>query len=55
MEYKIFKTDQVIGNWKVYSGHLSHGDWIKGDLEFSSNSITDCYAWIKAKQEGLIG
>jgi hypothetical protein len=54
MEYKIFKTNQQSGTWKVYSGHTSHGDWIKDDLEYSSNSIADCYAWIKAKQENLL-
>jgi hypothetical protein len=54
MEYKIFQTNQQIGTWKVYSGHTSHGDWIKDDLEYSSNSIADCYAWIKAKQENLL-
>ena len=51
MEYKIFQID---GTWKVYLGHMSYGDWVKEDVVFSSNSIADCYAWIKAKQEGLM-
>ena len=52
MEYKIFQID---GTWKVYSGRSSYGDWIKEDIVFLGGSIADCYAWIKAKQEGLIG
>ena len=49
MDYKIYKID---GTWKVYSGYTSYGDWVKDDIEFWSDSIADCYAWIKAKQEG---
>ena len=52
MEYKIFKID---GTWKIYSGRTSYGDWVKDDVVFWSDSIADCYAWIKAKQENLIG
>jgi hypothetical protein len=50
--YKIYKID---GLWKVYSGRSSYGDWIKDDIVFWSESISECYAWIKAKEEGLIG
>lgn len=68
MKYKIFQID---GTWKVYSGHISYvdsikdiikdkmspitGDWVKDDVVFWSDSIADCYAWIKAKQENLNG
>jgi len=52
MEYKMFKIDGV---WEVYSGRTSYGDWIKDEVEFTSKSIADCYAWIKAKQENLLG
>jgi hypothetical protein len=51
MNYKIFLID---GTWKVYSGFLSYGDWVKEDIVFISDSFGDCYAWIKAKEEGLI-
>jgi hypothetical protein len=51
MIYKIFQID---GTWKVYSGHTSYDTWVKEDVVFCSLSIADCYAWIKAKQEGLI-
>lgn len=52
MEYKIFQID---GTWKVYSGYMSNGAWVRDDIVFWSDSIADCYAWIKAKQENLIG
>ena len=52
MEYKIFRID---GTWKVYSGYTSYGAWVIDDVVFGGDSIADCYAWIKAKQEGLIG
>jgi hypothetical protein len=49
--YKIFIID---GIWEVYSGYLSSGYFTREDLEFWSKSIADCYAWIKAKEEGLL-
>jgi hypothetical protein len=51
MYYKIFRIDDA---WKVYSGYMSYGDWVKEDIVFWSTSIADCYAWIKAKQERLL-
>jgi hypothetical protein len=51
-EYKIYK---IYGQWMVYSGHVSYGDWVKDDIVFYGDSITECYSWIKAKQEGLMG
>ena len=50
--YKIFHIKHI---WMVYSGYLTFGDWTKDKLQFSSQNISDCYAWIKAKEEGLIG
>lgn len=55
MRYKIFNIDN---KWAVYSGYYHNGlgsnDWIKEDIQIISNSISDCYTWIKAKQEGLM-
>jgi hypothetical protein len=51
MDYKIWLID---GEWTVYSGRISYGDWMREDIVFWSKSIADCYAWVKAKQEGLI-
>ena len=51
VEYKIFKENDL---WEVYSGYVSYGDWVKDESVFYSYSLADCYAWIKAKQEGLI-
>ena len=49
--YKIFPERT---NWVVYSGYVSFGYFTRQELEFSSSSIADCYAWIKAKEEGLL-
>lgn len=49
MEYRIVRE----GIWCVYEGHVSYGDFVKGDLVYESSSIADCYAWIKIKQEGF--
>jgi hypothetical protein len=51
-EYKIFQMD---GIWNVYSGYTGYSLFIKHDIVYWSVSIADCYAWIKAKQEGLLG
>lgn len=51
VDYKIF---QVEGTWVVYSMYIHYGDWLKDKLMYSSDSIADCYAWIKAEQEGLL-
>ena len=52
MNYKIFEVD---GIWGVYSGYTYYGEWEREHVLFSSSSIADCYAWIKAKTEGLLG
>ena len=52
MQYRIFPID---GEWKVYSVYNHYGELVKEENVFSSNSFADCYAWIKAKEEGLIG
>ena len=52
MEYKIFYLD---GFWKVYSGFDEYGLWVKDELVYWSKNIADCYAWVKAKQENLLG
>jgi hypothetical protein len=51
MEYRI---SQRSGGWVVYSGTLKHGDWFIEGTVFSHPTIAECYAWIKAKQEGLL-
>ena len=48
MYYKIFKLGS---GWAVYLG----SDWKRDTQLFYSTSITDCYTWIKAKNEGIIG
>jgi hypothetical protein len=62
MEYRIgFENKRVMGGsiviWKVFSGKLErilvNDRFIKDKVVYSSESIADCYAWIKAKQEGL--
>lgn len=52
MFYKIFNIDDT---WKVYSGYLSDVNPKTDDMVFQSNSIAECYAWIKSKQKNLIG
>ncbi len=52
MKYKIFKVDY---DWVVYPGYTTYGDWVKEEPVFWSKSIADCYAWIKAQEEGLLG
>lgn len=42
------------GKWIVYSGYMECGVWVKDNILICSNSIADCYAWIKAKEEGLL-
>lgn len=58
-EYKLdSEKKHVMGGyittWSVYTGETSHGIFIKEDCVFTSESITDCYTWIKATKEGLI-
>lgn len=47
-KYKIFKKDS---GWAVYRAK----DWKRDTQLFYSISITDCYTWIKLKEEGIIG
>lgn len=59
MEYRIDSEKvRVLGGeivmWRVYSGRVSYGDFIKDEIVYSSESIADCYAWVKVKQEGLM-
>jgi hypothetical protein len=48
MEYRV-----DINGLYVYEGHISYGDFIKGDKVFQGTSLMECYAWIKIKEEGL--
>jgi hypothetical protein len=50
MKYKI---KSVSGRWMVIEGYLKDGAFREDDIPFASTSIADCYAWIKAKEEGL--
>jgi hypothetical protein len=50
----VYRIAYTSGEWFVYSGRISYGDFVKEDVVFSSKSIADCYAWIKAMNEGLI-
>jgi len=52
MEYRIKRLK--FGGWVVYSGRVSYGDFIKEKIVYESDTIIDCYGWIKAKQEGLL-
>lgn len=38
----------------VWSGRISYGGFVKEEIVYSNESIADCYAWVKAKKEGLI-
>jgi hypothetical protein len=40
--------------WHVWSGRVSYGDFVKEEIVFSDEDIANCYAWIKAKKEGLM-
>lgn len=54
MEYRIAK--EVVGGvtwYVVYEGHMSYGDWVKGEEVYQTKNITDCYSWVKIKQGGL--
>jgi hypothetical protein len=48
MEYRIDKDTLC-----VYEGRISYSDFIKGEKVFQGESLMECYAWIKIKQEGL--
>ena len=50
--YRIINRDD---SWVVYSGWIAYGVFEADDIEYKSKSIADCYAWVKAKQEGLLG
>ena len=50
-EYKIYKSN---GSWRVYVGYTHNEIWRAEYFVFWSQSIADCYAWIKAKKENLI-
>jgi len=49
--YKIFFEG---GTWSVYSGYVQYSNWVKDNIVFWSTSITECYYWIKAKEENLL-
>jgi len=52
MKYKIFRID---GTWKVYTGYMyNENEWTKDNIVFWSNSLADCLAWVKAKEDGLL-
>lgn len=53
-EYKIFPEG---GIWVVYSGFTEKHtyNFIKSAAHYSNSSITECYSWVKAKQENLLG
>ena len=50
MQYRIERLQG--SEWCVYSGRTSFEDFIRHDIVFKGG-IADCYAWIKAKKEGL--
>lgn len=52
MRYVILKGDGVWNVHRTYT-YYQH-DKIEDDIEFSSSSLADCYAWIKATEENLI-
>lgn len=62
MEYRIDSEKvRVMGGeiivWKVFSGKQEPSNYlkfVKDKVVYSSESIADCYAWIKVKQEGLM-
>ena len=56
MEKEIYKIAKIDGEWKVYCGVFDNRNhyFTKHDIVFKSNSLSDCYAYVKAKQEGLI-
>ena len=44
-----------IKTWNVWSGNISPKDeFIKKEIVYSSESIADCYAWIKATKQDMI-
>lgn len=51
MKYKIFPTG---AKYTVYEGHLKYGDWIQDRTVFVG-SLSDCYAFVKCKEENLYG
>jgi hypothetical protein len=50
----MYKIIEMYKTWHVYSGHMVYNEWVKDDIVYSSTSIADCYAWVKAKEEGLL-
>jgi hypothetical protein len=52
--YNRYRLKFKEGLWSVYDGHIEYGNYLEDSIVFSSPSIADCYAWVKAKEEGLI-
>lgn len=40
--------------WMVRIDVFENGIYLYHEYPFTSTSITDCYTWIKAKEEGLL-
>ena len=56
MEYRVnikYDSFSETKSYEVWDGELSYGRFVKDDLVFESTSLSDCYAWIKLKQEDL--
>ena len=50
MEYRIKISDE---GCVVHEGYMSYGCFISEGIVFTG-TLANCYAWIKAKQEGLL-
>jgi hypothetical protein len=54
MKSPTYSNNNPAIRWEVTEGSLHYGEFIMKQVVFESFNITDCYSWIKAKQEGLL-
>jgi len=53
MNLSKYRIKSMNGQWHVVEGYIEYGNFMTEDYLFKG-SVADCYAWIKAKEEGLI-